>query len=312
MRIALWVVGALLLLLLAVSGYFFKFVITRESIRLKSKDFFNGASPWAKYQAAVDEGAAWLRAAEKEDVWLDSFDGLRLHAYFLPAAGRAKRAVLCAHGYRGSYDYDFSGAARWLHENGCDLLLIDERAHGRSEGHYICYGAKERFDVRDWANWLDKRYDGALPVYLDGLSMGAATVLMASGLVLPGSVRGIVADCGFTSPRAIFEHNIRSLYHLPVYPLLWFFGLYCRVFAKFGLGDASTLDALRVNTRPVLLVHGGADNFVPTRMSRENYDACTAPKELYIVEGVGHAASYPEDPKTYQEKVLALFGRCEG
>ena len=84
------------------------------------------------------------------------------------------------------------------------------------------------------------------------------------------------------------------------------------VFAKFGLGDASTLDALRVNTRPVLLVHGGADNFVPTRMSRENYDACTAPKELYIVEGVGHAASYPEDPKTYQEKVLALFGRCEG
>ncbi|MEA4912014.1 MAG: alpha/beta hydrolase [Oscillospiraceae bacterium] len=310
LKILLICIGALLLLLLAVAGFFFKFVITRKGLPLKL-NFSDGESPWAAFQETVDAGSAWLLAADKEDVYITSFDGLRLHGYFLSAQGPAERVLLCAHGYRGSYNFDFSGAARWCHDNGCHLLLIDERAHGQSEGNYICYGAKERFDVRDWAVWLDKRFGGVLPIYLDGLSMGAATVLMASGLTLPGSVRGVIADCGFTSPRAIFEYNIRALYHLPAYPLLWFFGLYCRVFARFGLDDASTLESLRVNTRPVLLVHGGEDRFVPTDMSRENYAACKAPKELLIVDGVGHAASYLKDPQTYRQKMLELFRRAE-
>ena len=157
---------------------------------------------------------------------------------------------------------------------------------------YICFGVKERFDCRDWARYVCDRFGPEHDIFLGGLSMGSTTVLMATGLELPKSVRGVIADCGFTSPYEEFKEVLRHKIHLPVHPFIEIADMFCHIFAGYGFRDYSTLDAMRVNKLPILFIHGEADNFVPTYFTRENFDACLAPKVLITVPNAGHGFSY--------------------
>lgn len=159
----------------------------------------------SKYAPLADEilsGIAFWRAQEPEDIFLPSFDGLRLHGQLVQQP-ESKGTILLFHGYRSSWVIDFSIVLPYYYSLGYDLLVVDERAHGQSEGDYITFGVRERRDVVTWAQYAAMHFGPAHPLILDGLSMGAATVLMASELDLPASVRGIIADCGFSSPYAI-------------------------------------------------------------------------------------------------------------
>jgi len=258
-------------------------------------------------------GVAWYRTWEKETVTAVSFDGLLLVADLLPAEGPSKGRVLMFHGYHGGLE-DFSAALQHYHELGFDLLIPDQRAHHRSEGKFIGYGVLESRDCKTWAEEADRRW-GEAPTFLVGVSMGASTVLMASGEALPEDVRGIVADCGFTSPKAIVTHVLRRRLHLPVAPFYPVVNGLFRLLAGYGLTDRSTIHAMEHNRLPVLFVHGEADGFVPSKMTRQAYDACQAEKELLLVPGAGHGRSYLEDMPGYQRKLdsfLARYGAaCE-
>lgn len=138
----------------------------------------------------------------------------------------------------------------------------------------------------------------------DGLSMGAATVLMASELALPASVRGIIADCGFSSPYAI----MKSVLHwrcpwLVSGPLLALTGVFTRLFGGFGLREVSATEAVAHTKLPILFIHGTGDQFVPCSMSQAAYDACTGEKRLILVEGAGHGQSYLVDRPRVQAAV---------
>lgn len=311
--LALWICLAVVVVLIVAiaifTDFFFDIGVPRVGRTIKPKK--GEEQPADPFEEVMAEGEKWDNAQAMEDVYITSFDGLKLHARFFPAEGTAERAVLCAHGYRGAPFKDFCTSTRWLHEHGCDLLLIDERAHGQSEGKYICYGVKERFDVRDWSRWLDDRLDGETPIYLYGVSMGCATVMMASGLELPKNVSGIIADCGYTTPAAICGRTLYGITRKPIYPMMWFLDLKCRIRAHYSLWGASATEALRRNTRPVLFVHGTADDFVPPEMTRENYAACAADKELFMVKGAKHANAFLVDPEGYQQRLTAFFARCE-
>ena len=139
--------------------------------------------------------------------------------------------------------------------------------------------------------------------------MGATTVLMAAGEELPGNVRGVIGDCGFTSPRDIIAHQTRAQLHLPAFPLVPLASLLSRLLAGYGFSDCSTLDPLARTELPVLLIHGEADNFVPTEMSRQNYAACRSEKELLLIPDAGHGGAYLVGGETYRSTVTSFLNK---
>ena len=220
-------------------------------------------------------------------------DGAELAADLYRADGPARGTVLLAHGFRGGGRGDFSCAISLYHDLGWDELLIDQRAQGRSGGKRMGLGVLERYDVAAWARMLAAERPGA-PIVLDGISMGATSVLMACGLPLPAEVRGVIADCGFTSPEGIFrwllERDRGPVFLLPLFRLL------ARPVLGYGLRDCSTTEALAGSALPLLLVHGEADRFVPCDMSRRGFAAAAAPdKTLITVPGATHGMSFLVD-----------------
>lgn len=253
-----------------------------------------------------NEGCDWFRAQDIELKTQRSFDGLALYADYLPCPGSNKTVILC-HGYRGSGLGDFGGIVRYLHEQlGLNILMIDQRSHGRSEGRHMTYGIKERFDICGWAKLIAREHPDHM-LYLYGMSMGAASALMTASTDLPENVSGIIADCGFTSPDDIFRSVCRSMYHLPPFPFVDIAEVFTRLFADFDLTQCSAPKALSTSDIPTLFFHGKADDFVPAYMSKRNYKACRAQKQLVYIDGAYHANSYYVDYEKYTSTLRAFI-----
>lgn len=267
--------------------------------------------PRHQYEKEYEEGKSWCRRQNMQDCYIRSRDGLLLHGYYLPTA-KAKRYVLLCHGYKGSGFGDFANTARFLHENGCSLLFIDQRCCGLSEGKYITFGAKEQWDVQQWAYYIAGRNKKKLPIYLYGESMGAACVLMASGRSLPKEVKGLIADCGFRSMKGQLQDIAAGWFHLNRVELLLFrVDLFCRLLGGFRMKDADTADAMETNRRPVLFFHGERDSYVEPKNTRYNYALCRAPKELVMIPEARHLCSSYADPKLYRRKLLEFFEKYD-
>ncbi len=293
----LWILFALLLAALFLFGgsAFLLYIALKEVRRHDDAEFANTLrGEMAPYREVI------LRAIQEhgdlttESFEIRSFDGLRLYAELYPAQGEPRGSILLAHGYRGGSRSEFSCVLDMYHEQGLDILLIDERAQGRSEGKRMGLGVLERHDIARWAQFLAQRHPNK-PIILSGVSMGATSVMMAAGLSLPKEVAGIIADCGFTSPDAIVAWLVRRL-HLPVKLMMPILRLVAHPVLGYGLQDTSTIDALAQSNLPLLLVHGEADRFVPCDMSRENFAASSAKdKELVTVPRATHGMSFLVD-----------------
>ncbi len=267
--------------------------------------------PRYKFEEEYEGGKEWCRRQNMQDCYLRSRDGLRLHAFYLPAEN-AKRFVLLSHGYKGSGFGDFAAIARFLHENNCNLLFIDQRCCGASQGEYITFGAMEQYDVQNWAYYIARRNKKKLPVYIYGESMGAAAVLMASGHKLPQEVRGLIADCGFRSMKGQVQDMAANWFHLKWVGLLLFrLNLFCRLLAGFRMKDADTTRAMETNKRPVLFFHGLEDTYVDEKNTRYNYAICQAPKEIFIIPEARHRCSAYVAPELYREKLLSFFEKYD-
>lgn len=246
-----------------------------------------------------------LNARPYERVSITSFDGLRLNGRYYHVREGAPLFIMC-HGYRGTPSRDFSGGADICFASGRNVLLIEERAHCGSEGHTISFGINERRDCADWCRWAAERF--GVPIILVGISMGAATVLMASALDLPENVRGIIADCPYTSPQAIIR-KVGAAQGIPVSLALPLAKLGARIFGGFSLDTpADAAEAVRHARIPILLLHGDADDFVPCDMSREIAAANPALIEFHTFPGAWHGASYLVDTGRYTRLVN---GFCE-
>ena len=192
------------------------------------------------------------------------------------------------------------------------MLLPDQRAHGYSGGHTITMGVKERYDARDWTVWARSRFGPEVPIFLMGVSMGAATVLLAAGLNLPDNVCGIVAVCGYTSPREITRKCLPE--YLPGMPLELTYAvgrLGAILFGHFDPEDADCEAAAAQSKMPILFVHGDADGFVPYDMGKRNYEACRAKgKKFLTVHGAEHAVSYYHDNDAYTKQATEFLQDC--
>jgi fermentation-respiration switch protein FrsA (DUF1100 family) len=200
--------------------------------------------------------------------------------------------------------------ARFYHNEGFDGFLADARGHGDSEGKYIGMGWLDRIDYLQWLDLLIHRLGADGRIILHGVSMGAATVMMLSGEALPYQVKGIIEDCGYTSVFDEFRMQIKRLFHLPPFPILYLDGLICRFFAGYGFREASALEQVQKAQVPMLFVHGKKDRFIPPQMAVQLYRAATVTKELWLVPNAGHARSYYYEPALYQKKIRDFCAYC--
>ena len=250
-----------------------------------------------------------MREIPFESVQIKSRDGLTLYGRYYAAKKADAPLAICCHGYRGTPNRDFSGGARLLLQEGFQVLLIEERAHKRSEGHTITFGVKEREDVMEWIRYVRERFGEAQAVILVGISMGGGTVLMTADQGLPENVRGIIADCPFTAPPAIIRH-VAEQNKIPGAASLLLAKGAARLFGGFKLDAADASEAVKHSPVPILLIHGDADTFVPCTMSRQIRAAAPDRVSLEIFPGAQHGMSFVSDPERYRAAVESFLEKC--
>ncbi len=264
---------------------------------------------WNQYMPLIQERKERLMACPHEDVYKKSGDGLMLHAIYVPQKqdGQEERIAICFHGYTGQAASDFCGISDYYIRNGYSLLLVDQRAHGKSEGEYIGFGCLDRIDACSWIDWVIEHCGREVKIVLHGISMGGATVLMTGGLELPQQVKGIISDCGFTSPKKVFTHVLHSMYHMPAFPIMQITDIVNRKKAGYGLDECNAAREVRKARGPLLLIHGDADTFVPCSMCDEIEQNCQCRVTKLIVKGAAHAESYYKDMEAYENAMTAFL-----
>ena len=304
-------VFAVVVILLVVSYLTYRYAMVRDDKRQLPKSWENPPEPRAMTQDKLYGMWDEVRAAEvgifqwqKEHgvkYTVKSHDGLKLSARYLPPReGDPKAIILTVHGYRSNALHDFGISAYDFLGKGYGTLMIDQRSHGESEGKVICYGVEERYDVREWAKLLQREFPDT-PVILNGISMGAATVMAAAALDLPENVKGIIADCGYTSIHDIIADVAKKRFHLPAFPLVPLTEFWCKQFNGFGFSDVDSRETLSHAKVPVFLAHGKADDFVPFWMGEEIYERNKTRLDLtfFVSETAKHGYSYLADYAGY-------------
>lgn len=288
----------------------FNTVIPRQDVLRVDVSEMADAAKWEEYKKIITPTREWLEAQPIEKIKIRTYDGIKLNGNYLPAEVPTKKIAICGHGYTGASMKDCACISAYLHKLGWNCLLVDHRAHGESEGDYVGFGILDRFDWRAWIKYLEKRFGEDIEILLYGVSMGATIAVMTAGLPdLPKSVKAVIADCAFTSPYDVFAHILKKDYHLPPFPVMNINDQLCRVKAGYGFKDYSTIDAVHTTNIPILFIHGRQDNFVPLWMGEQNYKECRSPKDILIVDGAGHAASYYQDKDAYEKKVSSFLDK---
>lgn len=286
----------------------FNRVIPRQDVLRVDISEMADAEKWEEYIKIIHSVKEKFLQRPSEHVTIRSRDGLTLHGDLFLSENPSKRTVILCHGYTSCGMNDCPTMAEYFMERGYNALIVDHRAHGKSEGQYVGFGILDRFDCLKWIEYVIGRLGNDSEIVLYGVSMGASTVLMASGSdELPGNVKAIISDCAFTSPYDVFKHILKRDYHLPPRPIMDINERMCREKAGYGFRDYSTLDAVKKAPCPILFIHGKEDKFVPTDMTLKNYEACTGEKRLLLVENAGHAASLYENKELYENTVTEFL-----
>ncbi|MDE7478032.1 MAG: alpha/beta hydrolase [Lachnospiraceae bacterium] len=291
------------------TAYFYQRTMKRSNAKVEQTIKMAGTD-WSQYAPLLEKRKAFMLAQTHEDVYQTSFDNLKLHATYFPAIdeyANKKKIAICFHGYTSKGMSDYIGLSDYYLKNGYAMLLPDARAHGESEGEYIGFGCLDRKDALVWINWVIQELGEDVEIILHGTSMGGATVLMTSGLDLPGQVKGIVSDCAFTSPKEVFTHVLHNMYHLPAFPVIQGADALNKRLAGYGMDECNAKREVAKAKVPILFIHGTKDTFVPYHMCHEIYDCCASPKKMLVVEGAAHAESYYKDTEKYEQALNEFF-----
>lgn len=240
---------------------------------------------------------------ELEELTIVSFDGLNLYGYLLK--GNPKEIVICVHGYKSAMEYDYCDKIKIYQDRGSTVLLLNDRAHGKSEGDYLGFSEHDRRDVAKWVDLINDMYDNP-KIYLHGVSMGGATVIHCANMRLK-NVCGIIDDCGFDSIVGISKYLMKDIYHMPYFPFGDFAWFWSVIITGISFNTSMGEDIVKDTDVPILFIHGKEDHYVPCFMSERMYEACVSPKELHVIENCGHAAAYMVATEEYTAAVNRLM-----
>ncbi len=302
----LLIIGAVIICFMAAA--LFTYRICFHSPKKRNEDPFTpmDGEQYRAVEHLMFKSSHIMADTECEPVSIQSWDGTHLSGRYY-AVTEGAPLMLAFHGYRSMALRDCSGAFALGLKLGFNILAVDQRAHGMSGGHVISFGIRERKDCLSWIQYANSRFGKNTPILLNGLSMGAATVLMAADLTLPENVCCILADSPYSSPAAIIRKVAKDEGYPEKlsYPFIW---LGARIFGGFCLTEASAISSVQKAKIPILLIHGEDDRFVPCQMSREIYKNCSSPTQLHTFPNAGHGLSYVIDHKRY-EKICMDFLR---
>jgi pimeloyl-ACP methyl ester carboxylesterase len=260
------------------------------------------------YEVFREDMIAWtkqIRSMPHEDIEIRSTDGLTLRAKYFEYAKDAPIELLF-HGYKGNAERDLCGGVERCFRLGRNAMIIDQRASGRSDGHVITFGIKESADCYEWVKYTVARFGEEKKIIIGGISMGAATVMMATRFDLPKNVVCVLADCGYTSPKDIIKKVVKEM-KLPADLIYPFIRLGALIYGRFNLEETSAMETMKKCTVPVVFVHGDDDAFVPYDMSVRLHDACTSEKKTLItIHGAGHGLAFPVDQDGYVNQLAEV------
>ncbi len=296
-----------LLLLGGTLWFFFNLAFVRQDID-GLEDLDSDINKFlADYKPQVEEGMKFADEQPFEYVTVESFDKLKLVGKYYKN-GESNRTIMLFHGYRSAPKRDFSCAIKMYYEMGLNVLLVDQRAHGKSEGRVITFGVKESRDVLSWIELILVRY-GQKQIFLDGISMGATTVMLSTRFNLSPNVKGIIADCGFTSPVEIIKIVAKRNFHINGAVVLPVMNLLCKLFADFSLYEFSVEEVLKNSKIPIFILHGKKDGLVPFEMSERAFKAASAQKEIHLVDEADHGMSFLLDRENVSRKLTDFINR---
>ena len=314
-EIAFALVGALLLLafLVLLTSYIcYRRVFYSKERRLPGPDEYDFPEGEI-YEVFHEDMIRWtkmIRSMPKEDIEMQSSDGLTLRGKYYEHHKGAIVEILF-HGYGGYSERDLSGGVERCFALGRSAILVDQRGAGRSDGSVVTFGIKERRDCVEWAKFVAQRFGAETKIVLTGISMGAATVMMAAGEEdLPENVVCVLADCGFSTAREIIKKVIREM-KLPANLLYPFVRLGGYIFGHFDLEETAPLEAVKKCKVPMIFIHGDTDDFVPCEMSEVLYEACASQKKsLRVIHGAGHGLAFPVDQEGYVKALADFQSEC--
>ncbi len=256
---------------------------------------------------------ALARTCEKNMEWVDAQDieridlvndrGETLKGYLLMAEKESKTFAVFAHGYRANHRGDPANFYKYYYDKGINFFACDHTCHGDSDGSWVGFDVYESVDMLKWLNYLIERFGEDIKIIIHGVSMGGATVCQMADKI-PANVKLIVADCPYTSAKDefLFVANNSGIKKTAPY-LLDVINVINKKCAGYELEETDVRNSVKCAKAPMLFVHGGADDFVPTSMGRELYELCGSEKELFIVDGAKHAESVVVDPEGYYKKL---------
>ena len=298
--IILCVVGFLLLVFIVALLLLYRNVFY-SPLKGQINDFdLQNSKNFQGYEDELKQLIIELMARPYEDIYVQSFDKLKLHARLFENKNSNKVAILC-HGYRGTAYRDFCGGAKEAIELGYNVILIDERAHGTSQGHSITVGVREVKDLLAWVNYARERFGKNIDLVLIGISMGGATVLMAADKV--GENVKIIADCPYSSPKIMLKETIKAI-HLPVFIFYPLVNLTSILFAHTNLSKISAYDSIKVTNNKVLIIHGNKDSVVNYKISQTLYQTYPDKIRYELFDGADHGVSYLVDTNRYRQIII--------
>ena len=308
---------------IAVGGYFVRYALYRdgaggnreiknEQVKIENQDSDKAIINKNK-QEEKNDVKNWLEQTPHETLEIKAKDDitLRATAYYNKTENQENHNwVIVAHGYRSKPSWVASIGMHFYKEKGYNVLIPSMRATEESEGKYIGMGWLDKDDIIGWINKIIEK-DKNAKIILHGSSMGAATVLMASGEHLPSNVKAIIADSSYTSAWDIFKSELKARFNLPSFPLMQMFRLITIIQAKYDIKEASVIDQVKKSNTPTLLIHGDADDFVPVTMEPEIYNAIPVEKDQLIIHGAGHTKSRYREPETYYKKIYEFIDKYQ-
>lgn len=237
-----------------------------------------------------------------EDLYVRSYDGLKLHAYLYRSEG-SNEYVILFHGYRRTARRNFCGLALDLLKENKNVILVDQRAHGQSEGHQITFGIKEHRDVITWTNYALERFGEESKITIGGVSLGAAAVLMAADKI-DENVK-IIADSPYYSVKDVFKQIIRS-YKLSTVFFYFIAIITAAMFCHMSL-KSDIPSSIYKSKNKILIIHSKSDKIVSYKLSEKISLDNKGRIQLALFDGVEHGFSYLRQTEEYREIYFAFL-----
>ena len=304
-----FIIITILLILFFITLYAYFFILAFVKQNVGDADDVDALinKPLQDYKETIKKGIEYIKTTPHKWVEIISFDGLKLKARYYN--NNSDKTIILVHGYRSTSARDFSCAVSMYSSFGFNVLLCDQRCSGRSEGKIITFGVKESRDVVSWAKFINNKF-APESIILGGISMGATTVLLSPSHGLPSNVKGIIADCSFTSPVDIINKVAKDSFKINAKYLLPLLNLGCRLFGNFSIYGVSTIESVKKFSNPILFIHGKKDYFVPYEMSVKCFEQCNGNGKLLLCENASHGTSYLLETERVEKEIKTFLNYC--